>query len=140
MIARCVHNTGVALGEPSRGDFYTTETVFNLEVGKDYILLGLGIFETILLALVRDETGKPNWLPVGLFELEDTRIPTGWEFGILDSAAASGGDPANRWVARWGYPELVRNEAHCDALLDRDPRALAVFDREWQARSSGAGR
>lgn len=139
MIARCVRKTGAALGEPSRGSFYTLETVFHLEVGKHYVILGLGIFETILLALVCDETQKPNWLPIGLFDLTDKELPAGWEFGVLDGIAASGGDASNRWVARWGYPELVRDDRHSDALIERDPDALAIFARELRDRSSGAG-
>jgi hypothetical protein len=138
VIARCVHNTGSTLGEPSRGSFYTVDTLFHLELGREYVVLGLGIFETLLLALVCDETRKPNWLPIGLFELDVTVLPAHWEFAVLDGAAASGGDASNRWVARWGYPELVRDDRHSDALIERDPHALEIFVRELHDRSSGA--
>lgn len=87
MIAKCIHNTGCGLGEPSRGSFYSAETVFHVELGKDYVVLGLGIFETVLVALVCDETGKPNWLPIGLFEFEDTGMPADWEFALLDGGS-----------------------------------------------------
>ena len=97
-------------------------------------MLGLGIFETVLLALVCDETGKPNWLPIGLFEFERTTLPTDWEFALLDGAAASGGDASDRWVVRWGYAELVRNDRHSDALIERDPAALEIFFRELEKR------
>lgn len=135
MIARCVHNSGSSLGEPSRGSFYTLETVFHLELGKKYVVLGLGIFETVLLALVCDETGNPNWLPIGLFELEATVVPAHWQFAVVDGLAASGGDASNRWVARWGYPELVLDDRHSDALIERDPLALEIFARELHDRS-----
>lgn len=138
MIARCVRNTGAALGEPAHGRFYTSETVFHLELEKDYVVLGLGIFETVLLALVCDETGKPNWLPIGLFELESTILPVDWEFAVVDGLAASGGDASDRWVARWGYRELVRDGRHSDALIEREPGALEIFTRELHDRSSGA--
>jgi hypothetical protein len=137
LIARCVHNSGSSLGEPSRGSFYTLETVFDLELGKEYIVLGLGVFETVLLALVCDETGRPNWLPIGLFALEATVVPAHWEFGVVDGLAASGGDASNRWVARWGYPELVHDDRHSDALIEQDPLALAIFARELHDRYSG---
>ncbi len=130
MIARCVRNTGSMLGMPSRGGFYSLDTVFPLEVGEEYPVLGLGIFETVLLALVCDETRKPNWLPIGLFVFERTAMPDTWQFALLDGVAASGGDASNRWVARWGYPELVRNDKHSDALIERDDGALSVFFRE----------
>jgi hypothetical protein len=138
VIGRCIHNTGSSLGEPSRGGFYGAGTVFHLELGKDYIVLGLGIFETVLLALVCDETEKPNWLPVGLFEFKSSALPADWEFALLDGAAASGSDASNRWVARWGYAQLVRDDHHSDALVARDVDALAIFFRELQLHSSDA--
>jgi hypothetical protein len=99
-------------------------------------VLGLGLFETILIVLVCDETGKPNWLPSGLFEFDVQRLPAEWEFALLDGVAASGGDASNRWVAKWGYPELVRDPTHADRLTERDPAALEVFFRELE-RASG---
>ncbi len=130
MIAKCLHNTGASLGPPDRGRFYGPETVFELEIGGEYPVLGMGIFETTLLALVVDDTRRPNWLPAGLFEFGYQQIPDEWEFVLLDGAAASGAESANRWVARWGYEELVRSESHSDDLIERDPAALDVFFRE----------
>ena len=139
MIARCIHNTGSTLGEPCRGSFYTVDTLFNLELGQPYVVLGLGIFETVLLALVCDETRRPNWLPIGLFDFEGTVLPADWEFAVVDGLGASGGDASNRWVARWGYPELVRDDRHSDALIERDPHALEIFARELRNRSGAKG-
>jgi hypothetical protein len=136
MTGRCIHTTGSSLGEPSRGAFYGADTVFDLELRKMYPVVGLGIFETVLLALVCDETGKPNWLPIGLFEIEGTSLPDDWEFSLLDGAAASGGEASNRWVARWGYAELVHNDRHSDALIERDPAALEIFYRELEKRTT----
>lgn len=132
MIAHC---TRKALDQPARGHFYGPETVFHVEVGKDYPVMGLGMFETLLAVLICDETEKPNWLPLGLFDIEVTAMPADWEFALYDGVAASGGDASNRWVARWGYPELVRNELHSDELIERDPQALQVFFEEFQKRS-----
>jgi hypothetical protein len=98
-------------------------------------VLGLGIFETELSVLVCDETDKPNWLPIGLFELEISQTPIDWEFALYDGVAASGGDASNRWVARWGYHELVRDDTHSDALIEREPHALELFYRELDRRS-----
>jgi hypothetical protein len=135
VIARCVHNTGSALGHPARGHFYTVETIFHLELAKEYVVLGLGIFETVLLALVRDETGRPSWLPIGLFEFEGTALPADWEFTVVDGVAASGGVASDRWVARWGYAELVGKAPLSDALIEREPHALEIFEREIQKHS-----
>lgn len=132
MVGRCLHNTGSSLGEPIRGAFYSHTTVFQLEVGKRYAVMGLGIFETVLLALVCDESGDPNWLPIGLFEFDDPSLPDSWEFALLDGTAASGGEASDRWVARWGYHELVRDESHSDALIERELGALEIFHRELE--------
>jgi hypothetical protein len=131
---RCIHNTGASLGEPERGAFYSNTTVFNLDLGKLYPILGLGVFETVMLALVCDESERPNWLPVGVFEIDSTILPTDWEFAVLDAAGASGGDVSNRWVARWGYSELVHDERHLEELIQREPAALEIFSRELARR------
>ena len=134
MIGKCLHSTGASLGQPQRGHFYSHDTVFDLQVGSDYPVLGMGIFDTALVALVLDDTRNPNWLPVGLFAFEPQGLPASWEFVLLDGAAASGGESSNRWVAIWGYPDLVRNASHSDALIERDPAALDVFFRELAKR------
>jgi hypothetical protein len=123
----CRYTTGSELGEPSRDHFYTVETAFDLRHGVSYPSLALGLFATTLLTLVRDETGLPNWLPAGLFEMDFSSLPRSWEFTVYDGRAASGGDAADRWVAIWGYSRLVRDQDHRDALLERDPEALRVF-------------
>jgi hypothetical protein len=129
MRGRCIINTGTELGSPVHGHFFGRETRFNLKVGSDYSILGLGLFETVLLALVPDETRKPNWLPVGLFSFDSSELPSDWGFVLLDGAAASGGDSSNRWVARWGYLELVTDASHSDLLIKRDPKAIEIFNR-----------
>jgi hypothetical protein len=136
MIGKCVHNTGASLGQPQRGHFYTDKTVFHLQVGSEYPVLGIGLFETILLALVVDDTRTPRWLPAGLFEFQPQALPADWEFVLLDGVAASGGEASNRWVAKWGYPDLVRDEGHSDALIEGDPAALEMFFREFAKRAN----
>jgi hypothetical protein len=135
MIGRAVHDVGATLGSPERGAFYTAETAFHVTVGREYQLLGLGLFETVLLALVCDDTRKPSWLPIGVFEFPSQRFPADWEFVLVDPVAASGGDASNRWVALWGYPELVRDRSHSDRLVERDAGALETFFRELAKRA-----
>ncbi len=132
---RCVGRTGADLGVPTSRYFHTDRTDFHVKVGSVYYALGMGIWQTVLMVLVRDDTLRPSWLPVGLFEMSSSRLPEDWEFVILDRLAASGGEASNRWVAVWGYPELVRNRAHSDGLIERDPEALSIFDHEVNART-----
>lgn len=129
MIGKCRYNTGSELLHPARGHFYSERTKFALTPGQDYRVAGLGIFETILLALVCDDTGKPNWLPVGLFDLEDMEVADSWHFAVRNGLLAAGGDPTGQWIAMWGYKELVFDPRHSEALIDREPEALAVFYR-----------
>jgi hypothetical protein len=123
-------NTGADLDVSPSRYFHTERTNFNVTVGSTYGIFGMGIWETVLLVLVRDDSGKPSWLPIGLFDLERSHLPQDWEFVLLDRRAASGGDASNRWVAMWGYHELVSNRAHSDALVERVPEALEVFYRQ----------
>lgn len=136
MRGRCVHNSGAGLGAPTRGAFYSIETNFNLTVDKQYFVLGLGIWETLLVALVQDDAGGPEWMPIGLFEFEVSSMPADWRFALYDGVAASGGGSLNRWVARWGYSELVVNDRHSDGLIERDPDELRTFYRELDKRTS----
>src|SRR5690348_16548183 len=92
--------------------------------------MGMSLWETILTVLVLDETGRPRWHPIGLFEFEHRQLPEDWEFMLLDGVAASGGDALDRYVAMWGYRELVRDPGHSDRLIERDPAALRVFFSE----------
>ena len=129
MICRCLRNTGATLGLPPRGFYYSERTTFEVTVGKDYRILGLGIYETVLLALVYDDTKKPNWLPAGLFQISKVALPNSWRFSVCDGVAASGGDASGRWVALWGYEELIEDHRHSDALIERDQSALEIFFR-----------
>jgi hypothetical protein len=135
MIGRAVHDSGATLGSPDRGHFYSTKTVFHVTVGRDYPVLAMGVFETVFLALVCDDTEEPSWLPIGVFEFQSDALPADWEFVLLDPLAASGGDASNHWVALWGYSELVHDRNHSDQLIEGDAAALEVFFRELAKRT-----
>lgn len=127
-LARCIRNRGSQLRTP-RGFYYGRETEFSVTPEKCYLVFGLGVYETVLLGLVQDDTEYPNWMPMGLFEVKAIECPTRWEFALLDGIGASGGQAPATWTALWGYPELVRNAAHRDGLIEREPKDLAVFFR-----------
>jgi len=131
MVARCVIVEGEGLGEPERGLLYTDETVFHLTVGSDYLVMGMALFQTGLIVLVRDDTGRPNWYPIGLFYLVDQTIPADWEFAITDAKSASGVGPAEGVAAQWGYRELIQTPSHHEELIERVPSALKIFEAEF---------
>jgi hypothetical protein len=127
MQAKCVHNKGDELGPPQSWAFHSEQTPFDLEIGRDYHVFGVGLFRGVLAALVFEGGRAPNFLPVGLFDFTPQKLPDRWEFGVHDGKAASGVGEPESWVAMWGYPELVRDPRHAERLVDRDPEALGVF-------------
>lgn len=135
IFVKCIHSTGRALGRPDRSRFYSDDTEFDLCVGVSYPVLGIGIFETVVLALVHDETEKPNWLPIGLFEFKQVTIPGDWLFSIEDGLAASGGNADNRWTAKCGYARLVNDSSHSDGLVERDEGHLRHYYAELLSRT-----
>jgi hypothetical protein len=130
MKAKCRTIDPMSLGLPAEGIYYTDRTIFHLQVGSEYEVMGIGAFKASLVVLVRDETGYPNWLPIGLFDFRVQALPSTWGFRLIDRVAASSGHRSEGWVAIWGYWRLVTDERHLHALVDRDPVALAIFDRE----------
>ena len=113
---------------------HTEQTVFPVTLGARYEVFGLGLFKTTLIALVLDDSGKPNWHPVGLFDFADCEIPSNWHFAVQDGIVASGVGSTYGWVARWGYAELANDLSHVDALIEEEPAALEIFFREVGSR------
>jgi hypothetical protein len=125
--ALCTGSTGGDLSVSSDRYFHSPRSQFNITVGNSYWVAGMGIWETVLMVLIRDDSDRPSWFPVALFDMSVTALPHGWEFRLLDKMAASGGESDRRWVAMWGYPELVRDSSHSDSLIERKPEALRIF-------------
>jgi hypothetical protein len=133
LIARCIYNSGRDLGPPVAGIFYTAETAYSVRPGANYRVWGLGAVGEAMDALIWDDTGLPNWLPIGLFEIATQRIPADWEF-CLDLASK----PAQRRWAIWGYPQLVRDSAHRAGLAERTPESLECFFTQLARHAAGA--
>jgi len=127
MIVTCARTNSAQFADHQRGRFTDVDEQYPLTLGASYVVLGMGIWETVLHVLVRDDEGNPNWCPLAAFDCARQRIPTTWEFATREGLLASGRDIWTRWVAQWGYPELVRDPAHSDALMERDPAALATW-------------
>jgi hypothetical protein len=134
MIAVCRYVRSGSLADHQRGRFIAFDEAFDLTVDRTYIVLGMGIWETVLQLLVKDDRSLPAWCPAALFDISDQSMPPGWRFVLRDGAQCSGADLWTRWVAHWGYEQLVSDERHSDALLERDAQALAVFETEYARR------
>lgn len=125
MIATCVINNVQSL--PPNPLAYNQSAVIHLSVDTEYAVCAMSIYAGALMVLVSDDTGLPNWYPVQLFRVIDSRIPGDWRF-------ASYGE-SRHLQALWGYDEMIEDEQHYDAILSRDPDALEeFFSRSGQRR------
>jgi hypothetical protein len=134
LAAICLRELPETAGPIDCGRHASSGTRFALTRGTVYPVMGLGIVEASLEALVRDDSGEPCWCPAGLFDIPAAPLPRDWGFALWDGVAASYGHPTGEWAAMWGYDALVSERTHSDALTARDAEALRTFHREWERR------
>lgn len=127
MIVTCVRTRGSELSDHQRGRFTSFDSDYSLTYGAHYVVLGMGIWETVAQVLVREDNGLPSWCPLALFDCAPQPLPAHWEFTLCDGINASGTALWTHWVAQWGYPQLIRDPAQSDALMERDPEAMYAF-------------
>jgi hypothetical protein len=125
MRLRCV-STSAKPRTPGKGLFFTEQTQFPLKVDVEYAVLGIVLFNDALAVLVMGEDRSPQWVPMQLFEMVDTKLPNDWEFASRELGSASG-HLAPGVQAIWGYPELVRSDRHYKDLINHEPAALRIF-------------
>lgn len=135
MRLKCAFNRSSSLPDEQRGRMVDVDETYPLTVGSEYVVVGMGLWENVLSVLVRDDWGNPCFARAALFELGSQEVPVGWRFALGPGIWASGRD---LWVqpcgAVWGYDELVDDPGHAGALEERDPDALAIFEREYARR------
>ena len=130
MKALCRFNDAASLADHQQGRFGSVPAHYDITIGRDYVVVSMGIWETVLQILIRSDLGLPTWCPAALFEIVQQPIPDHWHFTLRDGAQHSGRDLWTRWVAQWGYEELIVQEDHSDSLIERHPDALAIFNLE----------
>ena len=134
MVVTCTSNRADVLGDHQRGRATRPEAEYDLTVGHQYQVVGMLLWETTLLFVVRSDSGAPYTAPVGLFDRSSSRLPADWSFAIGPGVALSGPRLWQRpLVATWGYRELVDDEGHLERLVEGDPHAAAVFSRQLAA-------
>jgi hypothetical protein len=104
-----------------RGD--SEQTIFHVSVGAEYFVYAMAHYNSAMILLLVDDTGKPNWYPIELFSVTHPKLPPEWFFST-SVANEHGVD------AIWGYQHLVSDRNHYEALIERDPDALRVFEEE----------
>ncbi|MEU3850525.1 hypothetical protein [Streptomyces sp. NPDC029554] len=92
---------------------------------RSYGVLGVSRHEGRLMVLVRDDHRLPVWTELSDFEVDDPELHAGWRVD-----ASLPGEGVLQFLA--GYRELVEDSEHYDALLEREPGALAVFEDRWR--------
>ncbi|MEV5901011.1 hypothetical protein [Streptomyces sp. NPDC052127] len=95
--------------------------------GLSYPVAGMSIYAGVVMVLIRDDAQLPGWYPMEMFDVRDPRMPSHWLFAKY---------PGSEYLqALWGYEELINDEFHYDALLERDNGALVIFSN--RLRGSG---
>jgi hypothetical protein len=133
MIVRCVNNVSGLAPTDAQGTASHPDYVHEgLEVGREYAVLGISLYNDRLRFLIDQQKFPPGWLSVAFFELVNSRQPPHWDFQFFN---VSGFEPHERraFQAVWGYGELVRDvDIHTYALREGIPMSLQVFRRELE--------
>jgi hypothetical protein len=98
---------------------YNRDAKVDLTVGSQYRVCALSLYFGSIMILLHDDTRLPGWYPVGLFDVIDHGLPADWGFASYPASTAL--------QALWGYPEMVEDDSHYDAILERDETALATL-------------
>lgn len=105
-------------------------STYDVTVGAGYTAYAMALWASSprpetpsgLHLLIVDDTGRPNWRPVELFDFSDRRIPDDWQFRMVDGSG--------NVTALWGYASLIEDPHHHDDLIERRNSALAAFLRD----------
>ena len=119
MRIKCHSNSGQSLSKRYLTIGYFSESVFHVATGTDYTVFGISVYRGLVLYLLLDDLNLPNWFPRDLFKIVDARIEADWLCAQYQNEAGLD--------FLMGYPTLVADGTHYDALLERDPGALEIF-------------
>lgn len=123
----CNYNSGQTFPARLLNLGYTTQSAFTVSVGKEYQVFAMALWRGVVLMLLADDSHFPNWFPIDLFSMSDSRLPENWSFLSAESNESG-------LQALWGYERLITDDSHYDGLLEREPEALRHFYAEEQLR------
>jgi hypothetical protein len=127
MKVRCTSRKGTSLPElyldPSGG--YMADTIFPLQVGKNYVVYALTLRRGGVWYYLLDESGVgyPVWFPAPLFEVSDSKLSKYWVFGFHEAGLRAG--DAVFAFAEWANDPLN----FYDGLSDGRAEIRSVFQR-----------
>jgi hypothetical protein len=133
MKVRCIKNKGAdlrpyeyeSLEKEMMGRFGATgfTDYGELDVGKEYLVMGLIIFKTYQAYLV-DDSGFISACPCQLFEILDDRLGSNWHFRIIDKE--EGIYPFVQAV--FGYAEFCSNKkAYENLIVEMEENAQQIY-------------
>lgn len=122
MKVRCKYNTGQdlrryenkLLKEEELGRFGTTANSIygEITVGREYLVMGMIMFESYLSYLV-DDDGLISACPCQLFEVVDDKVDPKWHFRLIEKEE----DIYPYIQAIWGYYELCFDRNSYEKLI-----------------------
>ncbi|WP_143309453.1 hypothetical protein [Chitinophaga vietnamensis] len=139
MKVKCIHNTGAALREYEyksmeknmMGRFGATGySEYNeLEIGKEYLVMGIIIFKTYQAYLI-DDNGLISACPCQLFEVTDSKVPSNWYFRLIEAEE----DIYPFVQSIFGYYELcVDKKSYENLIVEKDEDAMRTYFRRKMA-------
>lgn len=141
MKVRCIYNTGEALriyenkalNKDEFGRFGASgHTEFGLDIGKEYLVMGMILGEGSLNYLI-DDGGYVSTYPYPLFEVIDNKLPSSWFFRTLKNTDVN--YPFQESI--WGYFELVFDDNHFGKLIEMEEETLRIyFKRKMELEKS----
>jgi len=132
MIVKCKQNTGKylriyedrKLKRNQYGRFGSSEntTYSELDIGKQYIVMGIICFEQYIAYLI-DSFNIVNPYPCYLFDIIDNSLNSNWYIKVLDQKDSH--FPDIQSIS--GYYELVFDENHYEKLIDDDYDSKLIY-------------
>jgi hypothetical protein len=135
MKVRCLYNRGEdlrsyeykALTKNEFGRFGASgNTEYGeIEIGQEYLVMGMIMFQSYLSYLV-DDNGFISACPCQLFEVIDDRIDSDWHFRLIEKDE----DIYPHIQAIMGYRELCSDKkSYENLIIERDEEATLVYFR-----------
>ncbi len=139
MIIKCLYSTGKSLRqyeyqpleENILGRFGATgyTEYGGLEIGKEYLVMGIIIFETYQSYLI-DDNGMISAFPCHLFEIVDSRVNSKWHYRLIENDE----DIYPFIQCVFGYPELCSDKRAYESLIVEmeESARLVYFNRKLE--------
>jgi hypothetical protein len=102
---------------------YLKETEIELILGKEYLVMGITIFDNYLYYLI-DEDSRPSWFPYIFFKISDSRLSSNWYFNKITTLQQSTSEVV------LGYYDLCFVKGYSDRLMGRNEYEMRIYFRE----------